>query len=47
MIARVAMTIIFGELLKRMPRFRRAHEQVDCIPSMTFHSPRRLDLTLA
>lgn len=46
MIARVAINIIFGELLRRVPRFERVHERLNWVPSTTFRSPLRLDLAI-
>jgi hypothetical protein len=46
MIARVATTITFEELLKRFPRFERVREKLNWIPSSTFRSPLKLDLAV-
>ena len=46
MIARVATTITFEELLKRFPRFERVRETLDWIPSSTFRSPLKLELAV-
>ena len=45
-IARVAINIIFGELLRRVPRFERVHERLNWVPSTTFRSPLQLDLAI-
>lgn len=44
-IARMAVRISFEELLKRLPYFRCADEQLAWLPSTTFRSPLRLELT--
>ena len=46
MIARVATTITFEELLKRFPRFERVRETLNWIPSSTFRSPLKLELAV-
>ena len=45
-IARLATKIIFEEFLKRVPDYSRVQEQLPWMPSTTFRSPTRLDLSV-
>jgi len=44
-IARLACKVVFEEILKRMPDFHRVEERLAWMPSSTFRSPLRLELT--
>lgn len=46
MVARVAINIIFTELLKQFPDFKRAEEKLPWMPSTTFRSPMVLKLNV-
>ena len=46
MVARVAINIIFSELLKQFPEFKRAEENLSWMPSTTFRSPMVLKLAI-
>jgi cytochrome P450 len=46
MVARVAINIIFSELLKQFPEFKRAEENLSWMPSTTFRSPMVLQLAI-
>ena len=46
MVARVAINIIFAELLKQIPEFKRVDAQLPWMPSTTFRSPMTLDLAV-
>ena len=44
-IARLAVQVAFGELLRRLPRFGRTGDDIPWMPSTTFRSPLSLPLT--
>jgi hypothetical protein len=44
MIARLALPIVYEELLTAMPEFTRLDPQLEWMPSTTFRSPLRLRL---
>ncbi|HUX91303.1 MAG TPA: cytochrome P450 [Gallionellaceae bacterium] len=44
-IARLSVKVSFDELHKVIPEYRRVHDKLDWMPSSTFRSPLRLDLT--
>jgi cytochrome P450 len=46
MVARVAVNIVFGELLRQFPEFKRAEEELPWMPSTTFRSPMVLKLDI-
>lgn len=46
MVARVAINIIFAELLKLFPEFKRVDAQLPWMPSTTFRSPMTLNLAI-
>lgn len=46
MLARVAIKIMFEELLLAFPEFSRTERNLDWMPSTTFRSPMRLDLAI-
>lgn len=45
-IARLSVKVAFDELHKVIPEYRRVHDKLDWMPSSTFRSPLRLDLTI-
>lgn len=45
-IARLSVKIAFDELHRVVPQYRRVHEQLPWMPSSTFRSPTRLELTV-